>query len=299
MDLGVLLTAQLALDRLNLRALLRAQALLLGATLISLLLPSASWLLRILVYPAAAYLLLGGGRALRILEGALGILCGYAAAAGFISLAGAGRASLLLGLGVFGLLLHRRRHLRGRWNIEVTLRKNGVTRCFPALIDTGNRLREHRSGAPVLIAEEAVLGEIVHRVSPSECRALPYGVLGSSGEILCFRPDELSFRAGGPPLRAPDCWVAVFPGRIPGRIRALAPPEFSESIRVAPELLSAVQNTMRRYYHGVFKRKTIHLRSGRADPSGLGVLYRRERPASSAADPRGGGSAGAQGTRRG
>lgn len=298
MDFIVLLMTQLALDHLKLRALLRAQALLLGATLFFFLLPDAPPLLRLPVYPAAAYLLLGGGRPLRILEGALGILCGYAAAAGFCSLAGAGWASLLMGLFVFGLLLRRRRHLKNRWNIEVTLCKNGLSRSFPALIDTGNRLREHRSGAPVLIAEEAALGEILCGVDPAECRTLPYGVLGSSGEILCFRPDALAFRAGGPLLRAPDCWVAVFPGRIPGRIRALAPPEFSESIRVAPDSLLAVQGTIRRFYHGVFKRKTIHLWSGRADSAGLGVLYRRERSASPAADPGGGGSAGAQGTRR-
>ena len=269
MDLCILVILQAALDRICFPRLLRAQAALCGFTLLFFALPQWKFLLQWMVFPAAAAFLLDSLRIRRILEGSAALFCGYAAAAGFCTLAGRRWTAVLAGLAAFGLLMHRR-HIRSRWNIEITIKKNGNTCRIPALIDTGNRLREHKSRLPVLIAEEDALFPI--EIDPAECRTLPYGVLGSSGEIACFRADRIMISGRS----APECWVAVFPGRIPGRIRALAPPEFADCTREKPEFIMAVRNRLRRFYHGVFKRKAVHLRFCGSVSKGFRVLHRRK-----------------------
>ena len=298
MDLCILLMVQRSLDRICVRRLLRAQLVLTGFTILSTAIPAFAGHARICVYPLAALALLGRRLWKRIPEAAAGIFCAYAAAAGFAMLAGDGWAQLILCMLLFSMLFKRKRHPTGRWNIEILLEKDGARHRFPALIDTGNRLREHMSGLPVLIVEEAAVPRIAAGVDPAECRALPYGVLGSAGEILCFRPDSLRITGCGAQL-ANECRVALFPGRIPGRICALAPPEFAEFTQESPKVLIAVQNTIRRIYHGVFKCKAVHLRPGCSDSQGFGMLHRRERPLAAAAHPGGGSGPGAQGARRG
>ena len=116
--------------------------------------------------------------------------------------------------------------------MEIALQ--GASARFPALIDTGNRLREHASGLPVLIVEERAAGEIAAlagTLSPDQMRPLPFGVLGGTGEISCFRCDEIHILLPGyGKTEAPPCWTAIYPGRIPGGTCALAPPEFADAV---------------------------------------------------------------------
>ena len=105
--------------------------------------------------------------------------------------------------------------------IEVTHR--GETARFPAWIDTGNRLTEPLSGQPVLIAS----APLVQTVLPEGgYRQVAYGSVGGSGTLSCFRPDRLYILSAGRRRPAPDTWIAVFPGRLPGSAQALAPAEF-------------------------------------------------------------------------
>jgi len=238
MDLGMLLVAQLSFGRFHPIRLLSAACLLCICTLAVLRInPPAAWMffIHILVFPLGAWLATGERRTGRILEAAACMFCFSAAAAGFVSLnrghalpiAAAGGALLLC-------LLRRRRHESFRWNIEVYVEKDGLCASFPALIDTGNRLREQHGGLPVLIVEASALSTMAEHIAtlPEEqVQVLPYGVLGSSGEIRCFRPDRVDILL---PLKgacpAPPCWIAVYPGRIPGSTRALAPPAFTTAL---------------------------------------------------------------------
>lgn len=274
MDACVLACVQLALDRFCLRRLFRATLVMVFFTVACILLGLRNLALQLLICPIAAFALLGRRRVRQILEAACGIFCCYGAAGGFFHLVGRWSPAILPCMPLFALLL-RRRNIRAQWIVEVRLEYKGAHACFSALIDTGNRLREHRSKLPVLIVQASVLGALSDKIEPSDCVFLPYGVLGSSGEIACFHPDRLMMRVGDRWKHAPECLAAVFPDRIPGRFRALAPPEFilQSEHGFFPD---ALIKRYRRFYHGVFKHKAIHLWSCRTDSPGFGMLHRRK-----------------------
>ena len=99
-----------------------------------------------------------------------------------------------------------------------------------ALIDTGNQLREPFSGLPVLIVSAARLGKILDPAClrnggelPPGFRLACYHALGGGGQLRCFRPSSLSCLRGGRWLKSPEMWVALYPGRLPGGMEALAP----------------------------------------------------------------------------
>lgn len=137
--------------------------------------------------------------------------------------------ALGIGLIFLGLWLNIHRRQLLTWEVTVLVSFRGRTVSFPALIDTGNRLREPLSGLPVLIAESVLLKDLFASASIDSAvsRRIAFGVLGSSGAMRCFRPDAVLIRRGEQLLRAPDVWIAAFPGTIPGAARALAPPSFA------------------------------------------------------------------------
>lgn len=110
------------------------------------------------------------------------------------------------------------------WQVSLCLSVGGRRVRFPALIDTGNRLREPLSGLPVLIAEARLIRDILPE---SGYRTLSFGAIGGEGRMACFRPDALWIGSGPARRRGPDLWVAVSPGPLPGLAQALAPPELT------------------------------------------------------------------------
>ena len=130
----------------------------------------------------------------------------------------------LAGIALLAILLHTRNPGRDSWQLNIALSVNGRTARFPALIDTGNRLREPLSGRPVLIAEAKLLRDVLP-VEP--CRSVDFGGLGGSGSLRCFQPGALWAERGLRRKPLPIVWVAVVPGSLPGPARALAPCEFA------------------------------------------------------------------------
>ncbi len=110
------------------------------------------------------------------------------------------------------------------WQVPLCLTVGGRSARFPALIDTGNRLREPRSGLPVLIAEARLVRDILPETG---YRTLGFGGLGGDGRMACFRPDAVWIGSGRRRRRGPKVWVAVSPTPLPGLCQALAPPEFA------------------------------------------------------------------------
>ena len=110
------------------------------------------------------------------------------------------------------------------YRVRIRLEGEGGYARFPALVDTGNRIREPISGLPVLIAEASLLRGILPREG---FRELHYGAVGGEGCMRCFRPEGVWIERGGRATRGPEVWVAVAPGRLPGAFQALAPPEFT------------------------------------------------------------------------
>lgn len=120
------------------------------------------------------------------------------------------------------VLMNRARPPHGTcWQVRLCLCVDGRCARFPALIDTGNRLREPVSGLPVLIAEGALLRGILPK---DGYRVLNYGAVGGTGQLACFKPGAVWVERDRLRYRAPDLWVAVAPGKLPGEFRALAPP---------------------------------------------------------------------------
>ncbi len=98
-----------------------------------------------------------------------------------------------------------------------------------ALVDTGNRLCEPFSGQPVVIVSRRCLRSILPQ-GPGEnavragTRLVFYQTFGGSGQMHCFKPKSLLVRRKGRWTEVPDIWIAVYPGRIPGGLDAVAPP---------------------------------------------------------------------------
>ena len=158
----------------------------------------------------AAGALASGGAALLLCGASTGPFCGALAA--------------LPGIALFAALIGIKGPMRGAWHVDIGMCVNGRIARFPALIDTGNRLREPISGQPVLIAEAALLRGVLPE---GGCRRVAFGALGGEGRLECFRPSKLWIECGGRRTSAPPAWVAVVPGRLPGAERALAPCEFA------------------------------------------------------------------------
>lgn len=135
-------------------------------------------------------------------------------------------APLCLGTGaLLTLLINAGRPPGSRdWQVTLWLKVGSRSARFPALIDTGNRLREPLSGLPVLIAEVPLVRDILPETG---YRTLGFGALGGKGRMACFRPDALWIGTGRRRRRGPDVWVAVSPTPLPGLCQALAPPEFA------------------------------------------------------------------------
>ena len=164
-----------------------------------------SW--RVAALSLAAWALVCGGIALPIVRGPVGALAG-----------------ILAGTALLCALYGARSPADACWQVRLGLRVGDKTARFPALIDTGNRLREPVSGQPVVIAEVALLRGLLPE---GGYRVLRFGALGGNGDMACFKPTDLWIERGLRRVRAPDVWVAVAPGPLPGQYGALAPGEFA------------------------------------------------------------------------
>lgn len=142
----------------------------------------------------------------------------------------AGAALGTAGLAAFFAVRTRRIE---KWEMILRIVRQDRRVDICALVDTGNRLREPLSGQPVIIAEENKLKSVLPenfqsamaagRLLPG-CRLVGYKSLSGTGNLVCFRPDELLVSTSNGWLSAPDVWIAVYPGKLPGHVYALAPP---------------------------------------------------------------------------
>ena len=132
------------------------------------------------------------------------------------------------------MLLIRKRRWQADRRVELQLQWHGRSAGFPALIDTGNRLREPISSLPVIVVgQDRLRGLLPEDYDPLEpwrrpfpgLRAVAFGGVGGSGVMGCFCPEAVKLDG----VTAEEAfWVAVYPGPLPGGAGALAPPECME-----------------------------------------------------------------------
>ena len=252
MDACILMAVQLSLGRLNFRRLLAALPVMQLPTCIYLMFGDAARhpLLLATAALAAAYIIVPYRRFIHLIHTLCCVLSASFAAAGMVEALGRRRwfLSAASGLIILTAVLRKRVNICYRWNIEVMAECNGQSLCFDALIDTGNRLHEPISGLPVLIITDKLAQPGFYK--DKALRSLAFGVLGSSGEIQAFRPDAVYIRQNAAYAKAPECYVAIFPGRLPGRVQALAPPDFTEVLEPLSPTFRRCFN--RRNDHAVF-----------------------------------------------
>ena len=197
-------------------------------------LPNAISSLCALAFAPVIVLIAAGRCSLYALFGAsASLICVSAFIAALVSLTplslipAAALASLLA-----ALFLGRRRRWLETWDIDVCIIHAGVTARFQAMIDTGNRLTEPLSGLPVLVAEEALVKPMLPAgfdptnaldTLPYGFRIAAFGGLGGEGALACFMPECIHTVYEGKVRSISNVWVAVYPGALPGRLRALAP----------------------------------------------------------------------------
>ncbi len=172
-----------------------------------------------IAYVAAGTVLMGGAQLLmRELMGgpsALALLVG----------------GLCGGVLLLAALAHKKQRIE-HYEVQLLLKARGHRVHLVALIDTGNRLHEPLSGLPVLIVSAKRIRRLLpttldpehpQRTLPPGFRLASYGSLGGGGSMAVFRPDELLVSYGEGFMAAPDLWVGVYPGDMPGAVHALAP----------------------------------------------------------------------------
>ena len=139
---------------------------------------------------------------------------------------------------------------------------------LPALVDTGNRLREPLSGMPVVVVE----GEALHHILPehlrpavaametgdlepvsrllaserwsSRFRVIPFASIGREhGLLIGFRPDEVRVVVDGRAVPVGPCILGLCRGRLDpeGAYRALIHPELVHPGIVHPEFARPAQ----------------------------------------------------------
>ena len=99
---------------------------------------------------------------------------------------------------------------------RLEIRHNGEQITLYALYDSGHRLRDSFSGAPVIIVERAALGALQTQAQPAlagagarPIRYIPFSSLCGSGMLPSFRPQEVLLHSGGKTTLLDPVWVAV------------------------------------------------------------------------------------------
>lgn len=192
---------------------------------------AAPMMVRIASGGIGAQALIGASAALLAVSALMAALIGAVSGASLWAFFAAAALSALLAGAVMGL----RRKSLNTWEANVSLHFRGARTCFRALVDTGNRLTEPLSGLPVmLVAHASIAALLPAEFDPAEplttlprgFRMVGYGGVGGAGQLGCFMPDALHADTGRGFRRMGEIWIAVYPGRLPGSAKALAPPTF-------------------------------------------------------------------------
>ncbi len=117
---------------------------------------------------------------------------------------------------------------------RVEIRHRGEQVTLYALYDSGHRLRDSFTGAPVILVERAALGALQTQAQPalagvsaSLTRYIPFSSIGGSGMLPSFRPQEVLLHGGGKTVTVDPVWIAVCERLGKGDYRALIGPDIA------------------------------------------------------------------------
>lgn len=107
---------------------------------------------------------------------------------------------------------------------SVTVNLAGKQISFRALADTGNKLKEPFSGAPVIVCD-AALAERVSDGSPERIRLIPCSTVAGGTVLEAFRPDSVRILCGGHETITGDVYLAKSREPITGEYEAVFNPQ--------------------------------------------------------------------------
>lgn len=130
---------------------------------------------------------------------------------------------------IFSRIFKGRRPRQEPVQVEVTL--GGCTVTIPAIVDTGNRLREPFSGIPVAVCGveelysslplQLVEGILTGDFAPCQSlpprwqpRMVPFRAVGGSGVLAAIRPDRMIVHEAGERYRIEEVYLALSPKKI-------------------------------------------------------------------------------------
>jgi stage II sporulation protein GA (sporulation sigma-E factor processing peptidase) len=156
-----------------------------------------------------------------------------------------------LGIGLLGA--YRRGRATAQWCLPAELEVEGRRTRLLALIDTGNRLADPFTGAPVMVVELGAVGQLLPGEVRELCRdpraalngptsawpdewarrfrVVPFTTVGKTdGLMVGFRADRLTvYRSRGGPVTSDHAVFCVYSGSLShgGAYQALLPPELA------------------------------------------------------------------------
>lgn len=141
--------------------------------------------------------------------------------------------ALLAGIAVAYLLLRLAdRFLLGKQEnqllYDLTLWKGGRTAVLRALSDTGNRLKEPFSGAPVILCDSSVVCRLWPPNEEPLFRVIPFCTVAGEGTLRGFQPDGIRLRGPQMELETRDVYIAASPKPLTGTFQAILNPQLVE-----------------------------------------------------------------------
>ena len=111
---------------------------------------------------------------------------------------------------------------------DLTLWRAGRRVTLKALADTGNRLQEPFSGAPVIVCD----GSLVERLWPPgeevPFRVIPFQTVAGEGALRGFRPDGILLQGPQLHVETRDVYIAASPKPLAGAFQAILNPQLVE-----------------------------------------------------------------------
>ena len=111
---------------------------------------------------------------------------------------------------------------------DLTLWKGGRTVVLKALADTGNRLKEPFSGAPVIVCDRSVVQRLCPPGEEIPFRVIPFGTVAGSGVLQGFQPDGILLQGPQLQVKTSDVYVAASPEPLQGEFQAVVNPQLVE-----------------------------------------------------------------------
>lgn len=141
--------------------------------------------------------------------------------------------SLLLGIGVAYLVIQTvDRFLLGKREKQLTYRltlwKEGRTLDLKAFADTGNRLKEPFSGAPVIVCDREVVERLWPPKEQQPFRIIPFDTVAGEGALKGYRPDKALLQGPEIYLETRDVYIAASPQPLSGEFQAIINPQLVE-----------------------------------------------------------------------